>query len=413
MTAPSEFEASGPSEVVTCTIPSELWREIATQLFSLTLCSNDFDSLLNFLATSRAATSFVRPAFCLCLQLLTAEELVEAKQKLGIDEHHELNQASNEKQQTVEQAAIERLKLGSGSFWGKILALAAHATDLSDEDLRELLYTFHIVQLQERLLYRRKGTTVVELCSNYETERARLGHIFYDVAGAERMAWVHKHVQAKRRHAARQKFDAMIDNSTTVSSQEPHEQDSSDGSAFAFTIYTRDWNILDVEVAREALEEMNARAREAKSATPLRPFLQLPGLRVTRFGCRSEALKHASEAVTRISHVLEPMKRYSFEQTLTTMEFDRTRDCELELHGFCFALLKEQGCESAREFAPEAESLLLDAIVNGVSLFMPGADHLSRFRKDALYIHKGGAATPTPEKVLCFFCIFSSHHEFC
>jgi hypothetical protein len=58
--------ASFPPPIYIPPLPDELWRKIVSQLFSLSLL-DDMESVLNFLATSRAAASFLRPALTVLL----------------------------------------------------------------------------------------------------------------------------------------------------------------------------------------------------------------------------------------------------------------------------------------------------------------------------------------------------------
>jgi hypothetical protein len=77
------------------------------------------------------------------------------------------------------------------AIWSFFIVLARYMRELGDEVLRELVYTLHIVQLQERLLYRRDYDSdptwyVEHLCGSRVTSETPIGEIFFDVREVEK-----------------------------------------------------------------------------------------------------------------------------------------------------------------------------------------------------------------------------------
>jgi hypothetical protein len=155
----------------------------------------------------------------------------------------------------------------AANYWRAVEPLLKCVVDMNEDELREMVYTVHIVQMQERLLYRRKWNSqkplenFIEYCEAGVSAMSSLGDIFYDAEAAERL------------------------------------------------------NITKIEAETE---EKNAKSTQ--HGPRIRPFLEMPGLQVARFSEVGSALGQASDI---IPHIDDNLKRFAYSQTLVRLDEER------------------------------------------------------------------------------------------
>jgi hypothetical protein len=411
-------------------LPSELWYKIATHLFSSALCSDvdltydptsyDIESLLNFLSTARAATKYLRPA--LCLALIRAERWNSKSQATMLrkleSEFPDLHQEAKERkhQELRMEQLVDWIPSRNRDYF---MTLAIHAIELSDSELRELVYTLHIAVLQEELLYgERFENEQDELCSREVDEETLLKDIFFEVTVANEkinlLSWQNSSLNGPR--TIKEALLAMPprledEGGEKTKDGEPTAQKTDSEHGEKENVKKADSSASDDETESDLEDFSEERQELARVQTLLRrnnyklgdspaplllPFVMFPGLRVLRID-DDDLTERAYEAVWDLD---DRFKRALYDHALSAG--NSGTDSWRKEKAFAYAILAKLDPDAVPLHSPSWDSRLGDSVIYGWHIDFPDTnddDAMVNFCKKGPYIHNGGDDFSCREKV--------------